>query len=308
MIQAFFMGSLVSLLALYPSNAVRIFRPDVVFQNPVVHGTSTSHRRLGSVTVPKVNSPSDHLVTSLPLLSSDEFATSHWAGHLPASSSGDKYFFYWLFAPDGDFDETNVPLIVWLNGGPGCSSMDGLFLENGPFRLQKDIGNEYRIKSAEHSWHKAPAYTLYIDQPVGTGLSFTTSDKYPENDEEVNIDFYYFIQSFFHLHADKFVSSNAVRNPLYFSGESHAGHYIPSMMNYILKLNDNLSAGSMKIPLAGAMIGNGWVGMYSSISRILHVACIEAVDSILSFASQILFTSTPPPKLPMVTVFSDVRR
>jgi carboxypeptidase D len=137
--------------------------------------------------------------------------------------------------------------------------MDGLFLENGPFRLEMDENENYQIKAAEHSWHKSPAYTLYIDQPVGTGLSFTTSGHYPSNDELVNVDFYHFIQSFFQLHSDKFVD-HRVRNPLWFSGESHAGHYIPSMMNYILKQNDDLKDGDIEIPLAGAAIGNGWTG------------------------------------------------
>lgn len=186
-------------------------------------------RRLENVWVEPPKSPDDHLVSSLPL-QQDDFPTLHWAGHLPASSSNDKYFFYWLFAPDSlsPNDATtlpdNVPLLIWLNGGPACSSMDGLFLENGPLRLTRDPQtNEFRVTYAPYSWHKAPAYTLYIDQPVGTGLSFTTSRMYPRNDEEVNRDFYYFLQSFFTLHSDKFVENGALKRDLYFSGESYAG-------------------------------------------------------------------------------------
>ena len=239
-------------------------------------------------------SPDDHLVSGpLPVwhTDADAFPTSHWAGHLPASNGDDdKYLFYWLFAPDfGDAAANNdassaeddkVPLIIWLNGGPGCSSMDGLWLENGPFRLTLNNATKaYGVTSDPHSWHKVPAYALYIDQPVGTGLSFTMSGTYPRNDEEVNVDFFQFLQSFFHLHSDKFVQGNTVHRPLYFSGESHAGHYIPSMMNYILKQNDKLvknrrdrmmatakaaaePISPLAIPLAGAAIGNGWVDPY----------------------------------------------
>jgi carboxypeptidase D len=245
-------------------DAVRIVRPDLrdfaaIPANSVpITRSTTEHRRLAqSVSVEVPGSPDAHLVTDLPLLSPEEFPTKHWAGHLPASPNNDKYFFYWLFEPEGNYDKDTVPLIIWLNGGPGCSSMDGLFLENGPFRLEMDEDENYQIKAAEHSWHKSPAYTLYIDQPVGTGLSFTTSGHYPSNDELVNVDFYHFIQSFFQIHSDKFVDQR-VRNPLWFSGESHAGHYIPSMMNYILKQNDDLKDGDIEIPLAGAAIGNGW--------------------------------------------------
>jgi len=242
------------------------------------------HRQLlkhDPIHVPVPTDPNDHLVKDLPLLettTTDEPLT-HWAGHLPVAS-GDKYLFYWLFAPpsapsnnNNDDDDDSVPLIIWLNGGPACSSMDGLFLENGPIQWyvhnndknSDDENGTYRLRPNPYSWHLAPAYTLYIDQPVGTGLSFTTSGTYPSNDREVNEDFYAWLQQFFTLHADKFVKDGRVFRKVYFSGESHAGHYIPSMMNYILQQNDKHTDDnddSIIIPLAGAAIGNGWVDPY----------------------------------------------
>jgi hypothetical protein len=63
--------------------------------------TSIPRRYLAgkNVDVSKANAPEDHLVTDLPLLDKTKFPTDHWAGLLPASSKGDKYLFYWLFAP-----------------------------------------------------------------------------------------------------------------------------------------------------------------------------------------------------------------
>ena len=204
-----------------------------------------------------VSSPDDHLVTDpLPLMKDgSQFTTRHWAGHLPASGDGHKYFFYWLFEPETVDDGT--PLLIWLNGGPGCSSMEGLFLENGPIQWTLVNGSNLMLQQNPYSWHNAPAYTLYIDQPVGTGLSFTTNRGYPTNDEKVNVDFYYFLTSFFDLHAEKFVEDDSVNRPVFFSGESHAGHYIPSMMNFILK--QNTKNKELTIPLSGAAIGNGWI-------------------------------------------------
>ncbi|CAN0446965.1 unnamed protein product, partial [Phaeothamnion confervicola] len=57
--------------------------------------------------------------------------------------------------------------------------------------------------------------------------------------------------------------------PIFFTGESHAGHYIPSMIHYILKKNADLLAGSAGtgtgtscgpyvLNVEGAAIGNGW--------------------------------------------------
>lgn len=239
------------------------------------------------VEVPLPANADEHLVASLPLLSEGVFPTKHWAGLLPASPDKDKFLFYWLFAPDtsmsqqqattsttGDLADNDIALLIWLNGGPGCSSMDGLFLENGPLRFElKDGTGNFQLVPAKDSWHRSPAYTLYIDQPVGTGLSFSSSNKYPRNDKEVNTDFYYFLQSFLKVHADKFVTEDKKLNrPLYFSGESHAGHYIPSMIAYILDQNDNIAetaaatdppadpeSTGIYVGVSGAAIGNGWI-------------------------------------------------
>jgi len=220
------------------------------------------------------------------------FKTRHWAGHLKASELDDKKLFFWLFEPDLSDAQPNdkeIPLLIWLNGGPGCSSMDGLWLENGPFRLVRpkevfqfngSVSDDWRIELNPYSWHRSPAFVLYVDQPVGTGLSFTKSKTYCRNDEEVNIDFYYFLQEFLHTFSDVMVTGGSgpgrqMKRPLYFSGESHAGHYIPSMMDYILRQNDNLMTGTMSpqpsyhdvlVKLHGAAIGNGWVDPFYQYS------------------------------------------
>ncbi len=193
-------GALLFLLP-WTTTAIRRIPPGRRSSYNATTTTSTTARRYlagKNVDVPKANGPEDHLVTDLPLLNTTKFPTDHWAGLLPASSDGDKYLFYWLFAPsetESKADE-DIPLIIWLNGGPACSSMDGLWLENGPFRLVQN-GDDWTIDIDEYSWHTAPAYVLYIDQPVGTGSAFTTSGKYPTNDKEVNVDFYYFLEEVF---------------------------------------------------------------------------------------------------------------
>lgn len=202
--------------------------------------------------------------------------------------------------------DPSIPLIIWLNGGPACSryekillffffsvtkvaaltqlfrcysttpiplkiSMDGLFIENGPFRIVFDTKTKhYKVIPDKYSWHKLPAYTLYIDQPVGTGLSITSSHRYPTNDDEVNADIYYFFQQFLKLHSDKFVDSSnklpAMNRRLYFSGESYAGHYIPSFINYLTKKNNQISLqekqNNIIVTVTGAAIGNGWTDPY----------------------------------------------
>ena len=146
--------------------------------------------------------------------------------------------------------------------------MNGLFLEHGPFRLLTvNQTDSWTIQINPHSWHSIPAYVVYVDQPVGTGLSFATKQNYPINDDEINQDLYYFLIQFLSLHANTFLEPStttrgtqqrSLRRPLFFAGESHAGHSIPSIMNYIQQQNVKEDV-SIYIRLSGAAIGNGWM-------------------------------------------------
>ena len=213
----------------------------------------------------------DHEILSLPLL--QDLPTAMYSGHLNASPDGDKKFFYWLVAPEQNHrNNADIPLVIWLNGGPGCSSMDGFFLENGPLQfVQQNPNNnngDWKMESNPSSWHLAPAWVLYIDQPVGTGLSFTYSGNYCTNDDEINTDFAYFLEEFLMLYGDFFLDNEVgsgnkrTNRPLFMTGESHAGHYIPTMMDHLLSRSD----GRVQIGLAGAAIGNGWMDPYHQYS------------------------------------------
>lgn len=116
--------------------------------------------------------PDSYVVSSLPGLNEGDFLTKQWAGQIPIPYAGvDNYggLFFWLFEPNVTSAKKRAekPLIVWLNGGPGCSSMDGLFIETGPFRVMPDKS----IAINPLSWHNE-GYLLFIDQPIGTGYSY----------------------------------------------------------------------------------------------------------------------------------------
>ena len=208
------------------------------------------------------SSPSEHRVVSLPgLTTADAKKLSHYAGVLEVDEKKGSNIFYWLFekptAPEA------APLVVWLNGGPGCSSMDGLWLEHGPFRLEGE--GEPDIKINPYSWHNA-ANMLYVDQPVGTGFSYTArKDGYATSDQAVNEAFYSFLEAFFKLHGKAYTTTDADgrrrTRPFMFSGESHAGHYIPNMVQHILERNAALKEGDggLHIDVQAAALGNPWI-------------------------------------------------
>lgn len=73
--------------------------------------------------------------------------SKQWAGLLTVDERIQGKYFYWFFEA-AEQPETK-PLLIWLNGGPGCSSMDGLFLENGPFKLD----DQQTVTVNPHGWH-----------------------------------------------------------------------------------------------------------------------------------------------------------
>jgi carboxypeptidase C (cathepsin A) len=94
---------------------------------------------------------------------------TQYAGHHEISTN--SFLFYWFFEKKTS-NLADEPVIIWLNGGPGCSSMTGAFVELGPYKF--DIKNEtsFKLVRNEHTWLKL-GHLLFIDQPLGTGLSFT---------------------------------------------------------------------------------------------------------------------------------------
>jgi carboxypeptidase C (cathepsin A) len=171
-----------------------------------------------------------------------------YSGFISVDETSNSQLYYWLILSD---DWMNSPLVIWLNGGPGASSLFGLFTEMGPLRL-KTSGGIY--VENEKTWTNRTS-VLYLDQPIGTGYSFTDNYyKIPQTEEAVTIHFYRFLQKFFILH------NELVDKRLYIIGESYAGKYIPNMARFILEENDKISKGTshnQKLNLKKIAIGNG---------------------------------------------------
>lgn len=142
-----------------------------------------------------------------------------------------------------------APLVLWLTGGPGCSSELAVFYEQGPYRLDKDGA----ISTNPHAWNEI-ANVLYIDQPVGTGFSYADDSKaYVKTEDGVATDMWEFLQTFMKEFPQY------AQLDFYVTGESYAGHYVPAISSRIVANNKKLGAGEQKIHLQGLAIGNGLV-------------------------------------------------
>ena len=113
------------------------------------------------------------------------------------------------------------PLVLWLNGGHGCSSLDGWEMENGPMFLNKD--GTYTIN--EYSWNKA-ANVLYIESPGDVGYSYIDSGL----DDDIKVDDDIVAKNNLNAILSFFLKFPEYKNrDFYISGESYAGIYIPML-------------------------------------------------------------------------------
>ncbi|KAG1362655.1 Serine carboxypeptidase 3 [Cocos nucifera] len=206
----------------------------------------------------------------------------HYAGYYRLPHTHDARMFYLFFESRHSKKD---PVVIWLTGGPGCSSELAVFYENGPFT----IADNMTLAWNEFGWDQAsnllyvdqPTGTgfsystdsrdirhdengvsddlydflqasnlLYVDQPTGTGFSYSTDSRDIRHDENgVSDDLYDFLQAFFAEHPEY------VSNDFYITGESYAGHYIPAFASRIHQAN-KAKEGTC-INLKGFAIGNG---------------------------------------------------
>lgn len=146
------------------------------------------------------------------------------------------------------------------------NSMDGLFLELGPLKIVNG-----GVTLNPHSWHNI-ANILFVDQPVGTGLAYTKKAKYPKNDVELSVHFYTWLTEFFSLHRNYIIPNSMKTRPVFITGESHAGHYIPVFTKYILEKNSKAGSKDLVVDIGGVAIGNGWIDPFNQydVSEFMH--------------------------------------
>nr|XP_032527797.1 venom serine carboxypeptidase isoform X2 [Danaus plexippus plexippus] len=165
-----------------------------------------------------------------------------YAGYFTVNKEYDSNQFFWYF-PAMLANNKDAPVIVWLQGGPGASSLYGLFTENGPLRVRNN-----KFERRKYNWALSH-HLIYIDNPVGTGFSFTKDSRgYCQNETQVGEQLYSTIIQFFQLFPE------LQGNKFFITGESYGGKYVPAFAYTIHKKNPS---AKLKINLKALAIGNG---------------------------------------------------
>ncbi|XP_030954931.1 serine carboxypeptidase II-2-like isoform X1 [Quercus lobata] len=170
---------------------------------------------------------------------------AHYAGYITVNEDSGRALFYWFIEATKDPD--SKPLVLWLNGGPGCSSIAyGEAEEIGPFHIKPD-GKTLYLNS--YSWNKV-ANLIFLDSPVGVGFSYSknSSDVLNNGDKRTAEDSLAFLLKWF----ERFPQFKG--RDFYIAGESYAGHYVPQLSQAIVRYNTALKEKAIK--LKGYMVGN----------------------------------------------------
>ncbi|KAF7147596.1 hypothetical protein RHSIM_Rhsim03G0257500 [Rhododendron simsii] len=178
-------------------------------------------------------------------------AFSQYSGYITVNEQHGRALFYWL--TEATSNPQSRPLLLWLNGGPGCSSVAyGASEEIGPFRINKTGSSLYLN---QYSWNRE-ANLLFLESPAGVGFSYTntSSDLKDTGDKRTAGDALAFLVRWFsRFHQYKY-------RDFYIAGESYAGHYVPQLAK---KVHDYNKAFSHPIiNLKGFIVGNAVTDNY----------------------------------------------
>ncbi|KAH9615498.1 hypothetical protein KSS87_020901 [Heliosperma pusillum] len=181
-----------------------------------------------------------------------------YAGYVSLGPASEKALFYYF--AESPHNSSSKPLVLWLNGGPGCSSFgNGGLLELGPFRVKSDGKTLYRNP---YAWNNV-ANVIFLESPAGVGFSYGNESTVYEQtgDTSTAKDAYIFLINWF----ERFPEYKT--RDFYLTGESYAGHYVPQLAYTILE--NNKHTNFTHINLKGIAVGNAWiddvtntVGMY----------------------------------------------
>jgi carboxypeptidase D len=119
-----------------------------------------------------------------------DLLTNCSTSHVEVDPEHNGHLFFWHFQSRHIANRQRT--VIWLNGGPGCSSMDGALMEIGPYRAQTDHSLQYN----NGSWDEF-ANLLFVDQPIGTGFSYANTNSFLVELSDMSTQFITFLDKWF---------------------------------------------------------------------------------------------------------------
>ncbi|CAN6447550.1 unnamed protein product [Victoria cruziana] len=192
--------------------------------------------------------PEKSLITRVPGFDGT-LPSKHYGGYIKLDEATGKSLYYYFVMSESN--PSKDPVVLWLNGGPGCSSFDGFVYEHGPFnfRMPKSEQSLPELELNPYSWSKV-SNVIYLDSPAGVGLSYSNnSSDYTTGDAKTASDTHQFLLKWFAEYPE------FQKNPFLISGESYAGVYVPTLSHEVV--NGIESGVKPVINFKGYLIGNG---------------------------------------------------
>ncbi|CRG92656.1 hypothetical protein PISL3812_09719 [Talaromyces islandicus] len=236
-----------------------------------------------------------------------------YAGNLANTPHGKSSLFFWFFPSTNPDAEKEIT--IWLNGGPGCSSLDGLLQENGPFLWQSGV---YEPVRNMYSWNNL-TNIVYIDQPAGTG--FSPGPSTVNNEVDVSNEF----NDFWRRFIDTFSMQGY---KVYITGESYAGMYIPYIAEGFIQQNDTKYFNLKGIQINDPSINDDSVMIYApAVAALNHFSAVfnlndtfmkdintrdekcgftKYLDEVLTYPPPSDFPAAPNPSQPGCQVWDDI--
>ncbi|KZO96372.1 alpha/beta-hydrolase [Calocera viscosa TUFC12733] len=194
-------------------------------------------------------------------------SVQQYSGYLDISDG--KHLFFWFF--ESRSSPASDPLVLWLNGGPGCSSITGLLFELGPCSVSSEGTN---TTYNPYSWN-SNANVIFLDQPVNVGFSYSDDGTGVSTSPVAAEDVWTFLQLFVHRW-DKYS-----KLPFHISGESYGGTYLPNLAHVIHAHNKEVASSPAsfaskkitKLNFASILIGNGLTSPIVQFPAVAEYAC-----------------------------------
>jgi carboxypeptidase D len=180
-----------------------------------------------------------------------------YAGLLPIGNDTSSQLYFWFFPSTNPVAQENKEILIYLTGGPGCSSIGELLQQNGPISWPPGTFQPVQNK---WSWHRL-TNVVWVDQPLGTG--FAQGAPTASNEYDVAQQFLGFWQNF----VDAFALQGYT---VYVTGSSYSGMYAPFISSAMLDRED-----TTYFNVSGMAV---WDGLYSKIPLTEDILVAAFVD------------------------------